>query len=284
MSVPDPTGGDMECCDSTQQLPLDLSVSNNPDLVERPVFSVWRDQAASASGWTGYSPCAGTNGHMELEVFPPEYCRSCRPAAIGKPNPKEQRDPLVLEYLRPAPLELMMVDEPEEPVIPVQEQRESVSGDPRFYVHELERLVSIRCMMAAAEAAVGVTGLLDMNPEGDPVVAAMHVLARVFNSYRDESVKTIHELKKEPSTLAEGLRREHQVMQMFAFHHFSLHYPYGILDGATSQTLECTPYLVEEYHNIIRETFQDLSDHGNTSDEDTTAPLAIALWEDLRIE
>ena len=232
------------------------------------------DQAApldlSLRKWTGVSPCTGTNGTMTHRE---ETCSRF----VGDDRPRAEA--LRMEVVE----EPMVVEEVPRPATPAP----AVAPAPRRarvnrmflnshegMLMEHERHHSIRCILAAAHAAVAVVpDTVVLAEVGDPVVASMNVLARVFNSYRDCSARTIYELKKDANTREEALRRERQAEQFFAY--FSTagsHYWGTIGEGSRAPVLDVS----EEYATMREQIYDDFTEDSGDSEDDAALAEFLA--------
>ena len=211
--------------------------------------------------WTGVSPCVGTNGTMTVGEEAPVRAEARRLVAVV--------DPLVSEHngsLRPGSREA--------PAPQMDPERRAMFPDrPDHQRVEDERLDSIRCIRAAANAAVAVSGFLGLDDGGDPLVASMNVLARVFNSYRYCSAKTVYELRKDVNTLEEARRREGQAEQFFAYFNTSGDHFWGtiMVDGPSGDVFNVR----REYVDMRDQVFGDLTDtYSESEDESVLDALA----------
>ena len=232
------------------------------------------DQAApldlSLRKWTGVSPCTGTNGTMNhREETCSRFVRDDRPRAEAL-RIEVVEEPIVVEAL-PRPVTPV-------PAVAPAPRRARVN---RMFLNshegllmEHERHHSIRCILAAAHAAVAIVpDTVVLAEVGDPVVASMNVLARVFNSYRDCSARTIYELKKEENTREEALRRERQAEQFFAY--FSTagsHYWGTIGEGLRAPVLDVS----DEYAAMRDQIYDDFTDDSGDSGDDAALAELLA--------
>ena len=231
--------------------------------------------------WTGARPYVGTNGTMFAveEATPSQF--SGPKAKVTRLEPTETGS-VAEEHFRapsPAPAEVMLFPRDlggramREPSPGMAEallfprdlgSRPVLAANPVHLVVELERRNSVRCILAAANAARSVSRDMEIAVGGDPVVSAMNVLARAFNSYRDCSAKTIHELKKDTNTREEAARREVQAQTFYAYFNTSgSHYNGTISDGTVAPAFNVR----EEYQEMHDWLYEDLSDDPESDDE-----------------
>ena len=214
--------------------------------------------------WTGVSPCAGTNGSMTVGEEATVGGEAMRPVEAVEPMESEDNG------------QLMPVAR-EEPTYRRDPEFRSMSG---YTLHhreaEEERVNSVRCIRAAANAAAAVSGFLGLAEGGNPVVAAMNVLARVFNSYRDCSAKTIYELNKDVNTRGKALRREAQAQKFYAyFNPAGDHYWGTIMEGRSAPVFN--EYIRREYASMRAYRFEDLTDVSSGREDEFGAGALLDL-------
>ena len=214
--------------------------------------------------WTGVSPCAGTNGSMTVGEEATVGTEATRPVEAVEPMESEDNGQLM----------------------PVAREAPTHQRDPEirltagYTLHhreaEEERLNCVRCIRAAANAAVAVSGFLRITEGGDPLVNAMNVLARVLNSYWDCSAKTVYELQKDVNTLGEAQRREAQAEQFFAYFNTGGDYFGGtiLVEGSGAHVFDVR----REYVEMRDTVYGDLTDCDSESeDEAVPGPVSAAM-------
>ena len=211
--------------------------------------------------WTGVSPCAGTNGSMTVGEEATVGAEATRPVEAVEPMEAEDNGRLMTVAW-------------EEPTFMSDPEARDISG---YTLHhqeaEVERLNSVRCLRAAANAAVAVSGFLQMTEGGDPLVNCMNVLARVLNSYRDCSAKTTYELLKDVDTRGEARRREAQAEQCFAYFNTGGEYFGGTIyvEGSGAHVFDVR----SEYAEMRDTVYGDLTDR-DTESEDEAVPGPVS--------
>ena len=214
--------------------------------------------------WTGVSPCAGTNGSMTVGEEATVGAEATRPVEAVEPMESEDNGQLM----------------------PVAREEPTHGRDPEFtsilgytlqhQEAEVERVNSVRCIRAAANAAVAVSGFLRITEGGDPLVNCMNVLARVLNSYRDCSAKTTYELQKDVNTRGEARRREAQAEQCFAYFNTGGEYFGGtiLVEGSGDHVFDVR----REYAEMRDTVYGDLTDCDTESeDEAVPGPVSAAM-------